>query len=61
MQNTGNRRPRGSFWQTVNNWLLTMDADPLQDFHHRLRRLEVAESRAEVGRTGDLIEEDHNL
>ena len=28
------------FRQMVNNWLFTMDADPLEDIHNRLRRLE---------------------
>jgi hypothetical protein len=53
-----------SFRQTVNNWLLTMDADPLEDLHCRVRRLEVAISQLEVGRgsTGpDHIEGDLGL
>jgi hypothetical protein len=39
-----------SFRQTVNNWLLTMDADPLEDIHLRIRRLEAAISHIEAGR-----------
>ena len=35
------------FIQTVNNWLLTMDADPLQDIHLRVRHLEAAISEME--------------
>ena len=35
------------FMQTVNNWLLTMDADPLEDIHRRVRRLEAAISQTE--------------
>jgi hypothetical protein len=38
------------FIQTVNNWLLTMDADPLQDIHLRVRRLEAAIAQMEAGR-----------
>ena len=38
------------FMQTVNNWLLTMDADPLDDIHHRVRRLEAAISQIEARR-----------
>ncbi len=39
-----------SFRQTVNNWLLTIDADPLEEMHHRIRRLEAAISQMEAGR-----------
>ncbi len=39
-----------SFRQRINNWLLTMDADPLEDLHCRVRRLEAAISQLEVGR-----------
>ena len=46
-----------SFLQMVNNWLLTMDADPLEDFHSRVTRLEAAISQLEVGRGS--IEPDH--
>jgi hypothetical protein len=38
------------FMQTVNNWLLTMDADPLEDIHRRVRRLEAAISQIEARR-----------
>jgi hypothetical protein len=38
------------FMQTVNNWLLTMDADPLEDIHRRVRRLEAAISQMEARR-----------
>jgi hypothetical protein len=38
------------FRQIINNWLLTMDADPLEDMHRRVRRLEVAISQMEAGR-----------
>jgi hypothetical protein len=36
--------------QMVNDWFLTMDADPLQDIHQRIRRLEAAISQMEAGR-----------
>jgi len=39
-----------SFRQTVHNWLLTMDADPLEEMHRRIRRLEAAISQMEAGR-----------
>ena len=38
------------FMQTVNNWLLTMDADPLEDIHRRVGRLEAAISQMEARR-----------
>jgi len=38
------------FMQIVNYWLLTMDADPLEDIHRRVRRLEAAISQMEAGR-----------
>jgi len=38
------------FMQTVNSWLLTMDADPLEDIHRRVRRLEAAISQMETHR-----------
>jgi hypothetical protein len=40
------------FTQLVTNWLSTMDADPLEDIHHRLRRLEAASLQSEAGRRG---------
>jgi hypothetical protein len=39
-----------NFRQMVNNWLLTMDADPLEDIRRKVRRLEAAISRLEGGR-----------
>jgi hypothetical protein len=39
-----------SFRQTVNNWLLTMDAEPFEDIHRRIRRLEAAISQMEADR-----------
>jgi hypothetical protein len=46
------------FRQMVNNWLLAMDADPLEDIHNRVRRLEAAflrlESRTKIRRDGSL-------
>ena len=53
-----------SFRQRINNWLLTMDADPLEDLHSRVRRLEATILQLEVGRgpTGaDHIEGDLGL
>ena len=53
-----------SFRQTIHNWLLTMDADPLENLHCKVRRLEAAISQLEVGRgpTGpDHIEGDLGL
>jgi hypothetical protein len=38
------------FRQMVNNWILAMDADPLEDIHTRLRRLEAAFLQLEAGR-----------
>jgi len=38
------------FVQRVNNWLLTMDADPLEDMHRRVRQLEAAMSQMEARR-----------
>jgi hypothetical protein len=47
-------KPIGQKWQRfrqiVNNWLLTMDADPLQDIYRRVRRLEALVSQLEAGR-----------
>ena len=40
------------FRQMVNNWLFTMDADPLEDIHNRLRRLEAAFLQSEARRRG---------
>jgi hypothetical protein len=39
-----------SFREIVNNWLLTMDADPLEDIHRRVRRLETAFSQMDARR-----------
>jgi len=39
-----------SFRQIVNNWLLTMDTEPLEDIRRRVRRLEAVISQLEVGR-----------
>ena len=36
--------------QMMNKWLLTMDADPLEDIHNRVRRLEAAFLQLEAGR-----------
>jgi hypothetical protein len=36
----------------VNNWLFTLDADPLEDIHNRLRRLEAAFLQSKAGRRG---------
>jgi hypothetical protein len=38
------------FMQIVNHWLLTMDADPFEHIHRRVRRLEAAVSQMEAGR-----------
>jgi hypothetical protein len=40
------------FRQMVIDWLSTMDADPLEDIHNRLRRLEAASLQSEAGRRG---------
>jgi hypothetical protein len=36
------------FWHVANNWALAMDVDPLEDIHHRVRRLETAVFQSEV-------------
>lgn len=38
------------FWRTANNLALSMDADPLEDIHRRIKRLEAAVFQFEVGR-----------
>ena len=38
------------FWRTANDLALSMDADPLEDIHRRIRRLEAAVFQSEVGR-----------
>jgi hypothetical protein len=38
------------FWQTASNVALSMDADPLEDIHGRIRRLEAAVFQSEMGR-----------
>jgi hypothetical protein len=38
------------FWRMASNVALTMDADPLEDIHGRIRRLEAAVFQSEVGR-----------
>jgi hypothetical protein len=54
-------KPIGEKWknvrQLVNDWLRTMDADPLEDIHRRIGRLEAAISHMEAGRR--FIEPDH--
>jgi hypothetical protein len=40
------------FMKMVNNWLFTLDADPLEDIHNRLRRLEAAFLQSKAGRRG---------
>jgi hypothetical protein len=37
------------FWRMANTWALAMDADPLEDIHRRVRRLEAAFSQSESG------------
>jgi hypothetical protein len=47
-----------SFRQRVNNWLLTMDADPLEDLHCRVRRLEAAINAAcKLAKDGAIVQE----
>jgi hypothetical protein len=38
------------FWRKANNLALAMDADPLEDVHRRIRRLEAAFLQPEVQR-----------
>lgn len=38
------------FWRTANNLALSIDADPLEDIHRRITRLEAAVFQSEVGR-----------
>jgi hypothetical protein len=38
------------FWRMANNLALSMDADPLEDIHRRIKRLEAAVFQSEVGR-----------
>ena len=38
------------FWRMTGNVALSMDADPLEDIHRRIRRLEAAVFQSEVGR-----------
>jgi len=38
------------FWRMASNRALAMDADPLEDIHRRVRRLEAAVFKSEVGR-----------
>jgi hypothetical protein len=38
------------FWRMASNVALSMDADPLEDIHRRIRRLEAAVFQSEVGR-----------
>jgi hypothetical protein len=38
------------FWRMASNMALSMDADPLEDIHRRIRRLEAAVFQSEVGR-----------
>jgi hypothetical protein len=38
------------FWRMASNVALSMDADPLEDIHGRIRRLEAAVFQSEVGR-----------
>jgi hypothetical protein len=38
------------FWRTASNVALSMDADPLEDIHRRIRRLEAAVFQSEVER-----------
>ena len=39
-----------NFWHRVNALFLAMDADPLEDIHRRLRRLETAHRQLEASR-----------
>ena len=38
------------FWRMASNVALSMEADPLEDIHRRIRRLEAAVFQSEVGR-----------
>ena len=38
------------FWRMASNLALSMDADPLEDIHRRIKRLEAAVVQSEVGR-----------
>jgi hypothetical protein len=38
------------FWRMASNVALSMDADPLEDIHRRIKRLEAAVFQSEVGR-----------
>ena len=38
------------FWRMASNVALSMDSDPLEDIHGRIRRLEAAVFQSEVGR-----------
>jgi len=38
------------FWRMTSNVALSMDADPLEDIHERIRRLEAAVFQSEAGR-----------
>jgi hypothetical protein len=37
------------FWGMANNLALSMDADPLEDIHRRIKRLEAAVFQSAVG------------
>jgi hypothetical protein len=37
-----------SFWRMANKFALAVDADPLEDIHRRIRRLEAAFFQSEV-------------
>ena len=37
------------FWRVASNVALSMDADPLEDIHQRIRRLEATVFQSEVG------------
>jgi hypothetical protein len=53
-----------AFIQIVNNVLLTMDPDPLEDIHRRVKHLETAISQLEIGRRvtePDRVEGDFGL
>jgi hypothetical protein len=39
------------FWRMTSNVALSMDADPMEDIHRRIRRLEAAVFQSEVGNT----------
>jgi hypothetical protein len=38
------------FWRKANTLALSMDADPLEDIHRRIKRLEAAVLQSEMGR-----------